>query len=180
VLVSHRDDLTVVGPDLVEAGGALGERSALGPGGPGAILCQREDRDGFASGGEYVDPLVAVLKGQVDPRVPGDTSPACEVEPDRPFGVTRARGAFGAVRDAVGAAAAVAPVVRQDVARMIRRKLLAPRPAVFLVGLRLLPPAEAREVQGVVFLEEPLLDLGGPVLEALGEVGGVHGCLPGG
>jgi hypothetical protein len=89
VLVSHRNDLTVVGPDLVKAGDALDEWSALGPGGPGAVLCQREDRDGFTSGSKHVDPLVAILKRQVDPRVPGNTSPTGEVEPDRPLGITR-------------------------------------------------------------------------------------------
>ena len=39
-------------------------------------------------------------------------------------------------------AAAVAPVVRVGMARMVRRELLGPRPAVFLVCLGLLPPAE--------------------------------------
>jgi hypothetical protein len=180
VLVSHRDYLTVVGPDLVEAGDALDERSALGHGGPGAFVGERQDRDRRGRRGEDIDPLMPVLKGQVDQRVPGDAAPAGQIEPDRPVGVTRARRAFGAVRDAVGASAAVAPVVRQDVTRMIGRVLLRARPAVFLVGLRLLPPAETREVQGLELFEEPLLHLRGPLLVAFGEVGGVHGCLPGG
>jgi len=178
VLVSHRDYLAVAGRDLVEAGDALDERSALGPGGPGAILCQRKHRNRLAPGGEHVDPLVAVLERQVNQGMPGNASPTGQIEPDRPVGVPRARRAFGAVRDAVLAAAPVAPVVREAVPRVIRGALLRARAGVFLVGFRLLPPPELREVQGVELFDEPLLHLAGPRVEPVGEVSGVHDYPP--
>jgi len=119
---------------------------------------------------------VAVLKRQVDPRVPGNAPSTGQIEPDRPIGITRARRAFGAVRDAVLAAAPVAPVIREAVPRVVRRSLLGPRPGVFLVGLRPFPPAQLREVQGMELFDEPLLHLTGPGVEPVGEVSGVHGC----
>ena len=178
MLVSHRNYLTVFGRDLVKVSNPLEERGTLRRGRRGPVIGEREHRDGLARRGEHVDPLVAVLKRQVDHRVASDTSPPGEVEPDHPIRVAGTRRAFRAVRDAVGASAAVTPVVRQDVTGVIRGVLLGPRPAVFLVGFRLLPPAELREVQGVIFLHEPPLDLGGPLLETLGEIGGVHRNLP--
>jgi len=179
VLVSHRDDLAVLGGDHVQLSEALDERSALGPGGPGAVLCQRKDRDRLPGGCEHVYPLVAILKRQVDQRVPGNATPAGQVKPDRPVWIAPAWRALGAVGYPVGAAAPVAPVVGLAVARVIRGQLLTARPAAFLVRFGFLPPAEAREVQGAEFLEEPGLHLGRPLVEAFGEVGGVHGSLPG-
>jgi hypothetical protein len=54
---------------------------------------------------------------------------------------------------------------------IIRGSLLGAGPAVFLVGLGLLPPAETREVQGLEILHETPLDLSRPLLITLGEVG---------
>ena len=179
MLISHRDDLTILGRDHEQVRNALDERSTLGHSRPGAILCQREDRDGLTGRRERVYPLVAVLKRQVDLGMPGDAAPSGEVQPDRPVGVAGTRRAVRAVRYPVRASAPVAPVVGVAVPRMIRRQLLGPRPAVFLVGLRLLPPPELREVQRLIFLYEPPLHFWRPLAEALGEVGGVHGSLPG-
>ena len=176
MLVSHRDYLAVAGRDLVEAGDALDERSALGPGGPGAILCQRKHRNRLAPGGEHVDPLVAVLERQVNQGMPGNASPTGQIEPNRPIGITWTWRTFGAVRDAVLAAATVAAVVREAMPRVVGRSLLGPRPGVFLVGLRPLPPAELRKVQRMKLFDEPLLHLAGPGVEPFGEVSGVHGC----
>lgn len=155
MLVSHRDDLTVAGPDLVEAGDALEERSPPGHGRPGAFAGQREDRNRLTRRGEHVYPLVTVLKRQVDARMPGNATPRRKTKPGRPGGVARAWRALQAVRDAVRASAAVAPVVREAVARVIWRELFRAGPAVFLVALRLLPPPEPREVQGMPLFEEP-------------------------
>ncbi len=57
---------------------------------------------------------------------------------------------------------------------MIRRQLLGPRPAAFLVRLRLFPPAEFREVQGVQLFQVLLLNRPGPLLKPLREVGFAH------
>jgi len=176
MLVSHRDDLTIFGRDDEEIRDALDERSALGPGGPGAILCQRKHRNRLAPGGEHVDPLVAVLDRQVDQRMPGNAAATGQIEPNRPIGITWTWRAFGAVRDSVLAAAPVAPVIREAVPRVVRRSLLGPRPGVFLVGFRPFPPAQLREVQGMELFDEPLLHLAGPGVEPFGEVSGVHGC----
>ena len=179
MLVSHRDDLTVFSRDSVKLGDSLDERSALGPGGPGAILCQRKNRDGLSHGGEYVYPLVAVLKRQVDEGVPRDAATTGQIQPNCPFRITGAWRAVRAVRDAVRAAAAVAAVVREAVPRIIWRSLLRAGPAVLVVSLRLLPPAELREVQGVKLLEEALLHPARPGLEPFGKVRfGCHGSLP--
>lgn len=170
MLVSHRDDLTVLGRDDKEVCEALDERGTLGPGGPGAILCQREDRDGLTCGGEHVDALVAVLKRQVDAGMPGNTAAPGEVQPDCPFRVTGAWRAVRAVRDAVRAAATVTPVVRQAMPLIIWRSLLRARTAILTVRLGLLPPAQLREVQRMELFKKALLDTLRPGLEPLGKI----------
>lgn len=174
MLIGHRNDPPVVSRDHVKLSDALDERRTIRRGRLRAILSERQDRDRLALGRQDINALVAVLKRQVNEGVPGDASPAGEVQPDGPVGVTGARRADGTVRDAVGAAAPVAPVVRFGVPGMIRRKLLRARPAAFLVALRLLPPAELREVQVVEFFQVLGLDLAWPGLKSLGEVRFAH------
>jgi hypothetical protein len=178
VLVSHRDDLTVLGRDDVKLSDALDERGTLGRGGFRAIIRQRKHGNRLARRGEDVDPLVTILERQVDHRVPGNAAATCEVEPDHPVGVAGAWRALGAVRDAMGAPAAVAPVIGEAMPRVIWRSLLRTRTRIICIRLGLLPPAETGEVQGIQFLKELPLYLGRPGLEPFGEVGGVHGSLP--
>ena len=170
MLIGHRDDLAVVGGDLVQVRGALEERGTLRRGQPRAVLGQRQDDDRLPGHGESVDALVTPLERQPYPRVPGNAASCRKHQPDRPLWVTGARGAFGAAGDLVDAPAPVAPHVRLAVTRVIRGQLLGARPGVFLVGFGLVPPAELREIQGVVFGQPPGLDLTGPVFVTLGEV----------
>ena len=181
MLIRHRDDLAVVGGDLVQVSDALEERRSVRHNQAGAVLGQCEDRNRLPGCGERVDPLVAILKRQVDPRVPGNATPAGEHDPQEPVRVPGARRALRAVGDLVAAPAAVSLPVRVAVARVVRGKLLGPRAAVLAEGFRLLPPPQAREVQGVQLSEPLLLNLTRPLRIALWELyasGGVRHTPP--
>lgn len=61
MLISHRDDLSVISRDRVEIGDALEERRTLCRGRPRTVVGERQDRDRPALGRENIDALVAVF-----------------------------------------------------------------------------------------------------------------------
>ena len=159
------------------------DAAALRLGDDPRLAFDADGADVIVGGAADADVDVGLRQGHLDrpgrssPRFSGPTTG--QIEPNRPFGITRTWRAFRAVRDAVRAAAAVAAIVRKAMPRIIRRSLLRAGPAVLVVRLRLFPPAELREVQGVELLEETLLHPARPGLESFGEVRfGCHGSLP--
>lgn len=81
MLVSDRDDLAVIGGDLVEVRDPLEERRSVRHCRAGPVLGQCEDRDRPPGCGERVDAFVAPFHGQVDPGVSGDASASGQHQP---------------------------------------------------------------------------------------------------
>lgn len=79
MLIRHRDDLAVVGGDLVQVSDTLEEWRSVRHGRAGPVLSQREDGNRLSGCGERVDALVAALERQVDPRMPGDAATTSQV-----------------------------------------------------------------------------------------------------
>ena len=178
MLVSHRDDLTVICGDFVQVSDTLEERRTVRHDGPRAVFGEREHRDRPSCCGEHVDALVAAFEWQPDQGVPGNATAPGHLEPNRPVWVAIARRAFGAVRDLVNTPAPVPAPVRFPVLRMIRGQLFRPGTRVLVVALWFLPPAELREVQGVDLSQPCRLDFLRPAREIVWEVKSLSGHTP--
>jgi hypothetical protein len=88
MLVSDGDNLPVICPDLIEICNALEERRTICHEQRGTAFSKRENGDRLTLTGENVNPFMAVLKRQVNPGMPGNTSSSCETDPFRPLTVT--------------------------------------------------------------------------------------------
>src|SRR2546427_1807638 len=86
----NSNNLPVIGPDLKQAGNAHEERCPVCPGRLRPVFSQRQYRYRLAEPGEYVNALVPVLFGKVDPGMPRNASPSPAEKPYRPVRVTLA------------------------------------------------------------------------------------------
>lgn len=80
MLVGDGDDGTVIQGDAPVVRFPFPERGAVGLGNSGALLRPRQDANRFAPRSKDIDPLVAVLVGEVDAGPRCDTTAPGEVE----------------------------------------------------------------------------------------------------